>query len=327
MVLETRNLTKVYPSGGGCFGITLAVEAGETFGLLGPNGAGKSTFVKMLVGLLAPTAGEARILGHPLGSLEARREIGFLPENFRYHDWLTARELLEFHGALRGLGVREVRRRIPEVLLLVGLSGVENRLVRTFSKGMQQRLGLAVALLPRPRLLFLDEPTSALDPLGRREIREIIQHLEGEGCTVFLNSHLLTEVERVCRRVAVIKNGRIVALGGLDELLANRLEVELHVGGLTPEILARLAQIGEVLRRLPAESGRGIPVPGRFPGPGGGPDGIQEKIWIRVDAREKLPQLAEAVVAGRGRLYSLSLVRNSLEELFVELMAGEGEDA
>ncbi|MDH7578678.1 MAG: ABC transporter ATP-binding protein [Bacillota bacterium] len=319
MVLETRNLTKVYPGGGGCRDITLTVEPGEAFGLLGPNGAGKSTFIKMLVGLLTPTAGEARILGFPLGNLEARRQTGFLPENFRYHDWLTALELLEFHGTLHGLDVRQVRKRIPEVLALVGLSSVENRLVRTFSKGMQQRLGLAVALLSRPRLLFLDEPTSALDPLGRREIREIIQQLEAEGCTVFLNSHLLTEVERVCRRVAVIRNGRIVAQGRLDELLGNRLEVELHLGGLTPEIFTRLEQIGEVHRRAQAEQ----PGKDRTVQPGG----ETEKIWLRVDTREKLPLLAAAVVSGGGRLYNLSLVRNSLEELFVELMAGEQEDA
>ncbi|HHW40465.1 MAG TPA: ABC transporter ATP-binding protein [Syntrophomonadaceae bacterium] len=138
-VLETLNLTKVYPTGGGCFDVTLTVEPGETFGLLGPNGAGKSTFIKMLVGLLAPTAGEGWLLGHPLHSAAGRRRVGFLPENFRYHDWLTARELLEFHGKLHGLDFQELRKRIPEVLSLVKLAGVEKQAIRTFSKGMQQR--------------------------------------------------------------------------------------------------------------------------------------------------------------------------------------------
>lgn len=304
-VLETLNLTKLYQTGGGCFDITLSVEEGETFGLLGPNGAGKSTFIKMLVGLLAPTAGEGWLLGHPLYSAAGRRRVGFLPENFRYHDWLTARELLEFHGKLHGLDFRELRDRIPEVLTLVKLTGVEKQAIRTFSKGMQQRLGLAVALLPRPRLLFLDEPTSALDPLGRREIREIILELQAEGVAVFLNSHLLTEVEKVCRRVAMIKNGRIVALGSLDELLGGQKEVELCIEGMTPVLFDRLTDLGKVIHREEAGTG------------------AADIIRIRVPDQNRLPLLAETVVAGGAKLYRLAPVRNSLEELFVELMEGE----
>lgn len=308
-VIETNQLTKIYPSGGGCSDISLTIEAGETFGLLGPNGAGKSTFIKMLVGLLAPTAGEGWLLGLPLRSVEARRQVGFLPENFRYHDWMSAEELLEFHGALHGLGFRDVRKRIPEVLDLVRLSGTGNKLVRAFSKGMQQRLGLAVALLPRPRLLFLDEPTSALDPLGRREIREIILRLREEGVAVFLNSHLLTEVEKVCQRVAVIKKGCIVAQGGLKGLLENGLEVELHVGGLTPALREMLTRIGRITHEEEI-------------GPGGA-----RSIRLQATDRDRLPALAEMIVAGGGKLYHLALVRSSLEELFVELMAGEQENA
>lgn len=310
-VLQTEQLSKLYPSGGGCFDISLSLGAGETFGLLGPNGAGKSTFIKMLVSLLTPTSGQARILGLPHGSLEARRQVGFLPENFCYHDWMTAAELLEFHGTLHGLSRGEARRRISETLARVDLKGLEKRLVRTFSKGMQQRLGLAVALLPRPRLLFLDEPTSALDPLGRREIREIIQQLQDQGMTIFLNSHLLTEVEKVCQRVAVIKKGRIVATGRLEELLGmgQHHEVELDVGGLTPVLLDRIKQIAELLHQE------------------AGPDADRSKLRLRVDDQDKLPLLAEAVVHGSGKVYNLSMAQNSLEELFVELMAGEHTDA
>ncbi|MEW6181745.1 MAG: ABC transporter ATP-binding protein [Bacillota bacterium] len=303
-VLETKRLTKVYPSGGGCFEVSLAVEPGGVFGLLGPNGAGKSTFIKMLVGLLRPTGGEGRLLGLPLRSPAARRRVGYLPENFRYHDWLTARELLRFHGALHGLDSQEIRRRIPEILALVNLQGVENRLVRTFSKGMQQRLGLAVALLPGPRLLFLDEPTSALDPIGRKEIREIILRLRSEGTAVFLNSHLLTEVEQVCHRVAVIKKGRIMAQGSLDELLGGGLEVEMHVGGVTEELLGRLAGIGDVSYREEGEQGD------------------MQKLRMRVTDRERLPLLSETVVACGVKLYHLSPVRNSLEEVFMDLVGG-----
>jgi ABC-2 type transport system ATP-binding protein len=263
-----------------------------------------------LVGLLTPTSGRARILGLPLGSLEARRQVGFLPENFRYHDWMTAAELLEFHGTLHGLSRGEARQRIAQVLDTVGLKGLEKRLVRTFSKGMQQRLGLAVALLPRPRLLFLDEPTSALDPMGRREIREIMQELQDRGMTIFLNSHLLTEVEKVCQKVAVIRKGRIVATGRLEELLGmgQHHEVQLEVGNLAAELLQRIEQIATVLHREDDATGC-------------------SKLKLRVEDRDKLPLLAEAVVHGGGKIFNLSMVQNSLEDLFVELMAGENADA
>jgi ABC-2 type transport system ATP-binding protein len=264
----------------------------------------------MLVGLLTPTSGRASVLGLPYGSLEARRQVGFLPENFRYHDWMTAAELLEFHGTLHGLGRGEARLRIAQVLTTVGLKGLERRLVHTFSKGMQQRLGLAVALLPRPRLLFLDEPTSALDPMGRREMREIMQDLQDRGMTIFLNSHLLTEVEKVCQKVAVIRKGRIVATGVLEELLGmgRHHEVQLEIGCLVPLLLQRIEKIATVLHREDDAAGR-------------------SKLRLRVDDQDTLPLLAEAVVHGEGKIYNLSMAQNSLEDLFVDLMAGENPDA
>jgi ABC-2 type transport system ATP-binding protein len=310
-VLETEGLSKRYPGGGGCFDISLRLEAGDTLGLLGPNGAGKSTFIKMLVGLVTPTSGQARILDLPHNSPEARRSIGFLPENFGYHSWMTAAELLEFHGALHGLTRADIRERMAETLELVGLAGLGKRQVRTFSKGMQQRLGLAVALLPRPRLLFLDEPTSALDPLGRMEMRDLMQRLQSEGMTIFLNSHLLSEVEKVCRKVAVIRDGRIVATGKLDDLLnaGHPREVRLEVSGLTPDMLAALEQVAVVLQR-DDDSRRSLSI-----------------LRLQVADPDKLPTLAEIVVRGGGRLHGLSGAQNSLEELFVDLMAGEHSDA
>ena len=224
-------------------GIDLNVRRGEVFGFLGPNGAGKSTVVKIVLGLVKASAGDVTVLGNPAGSLAARRQIGFLPETFRFHEWMHASEFLEFHGRLAGLARETRRRRASEMLDLVGLAHRRRDRLATFSKGMLQRVGLAQALLADPPLVVLDEPTSALDPIGRRDVRDIIHDLRAAGTTVFLNSHLLSEVEQVCDRVAIINRGQIVAAGELRELLAAR-EVELRLGegadaalraaGLTP---------------------------------------------------------------------------------------------
>lgn len=303
MIIETDSLTKMYGKKVGCSEICLSVEGGQIFGFLGPNGAGKSTLVKMLVGLLFPTSGTARILGRPLGDLEARRRIGFLPENFRYQGWLTGEELLAFHASLYGMNRAEKKRRIPAVLEQVGLGGREKQKVGSYSKGMQQRVGLACALLPDPDLIFLDEPTSALDPLGRREVREIMVDLRNRGKTVFLNSHLLSEIEMICDRVAIINKGRIVAGGTLEELLAKTVEVEMQVEGLTPQMLAELSALS-----------RSVAVDGRL-------------VKLSLGDREEIPALAEAVVRNGGQLFSLGSRNNSLEDLFVDLIQGGGERA
>lgn len=303
MVIETFGLTKVYPGGGGCRDISLVVGDSEVFGFLGPNGAGKSTFVKTLVGLIAPTSGSANILGRPLGDVRSREKIGFLPENFRYHSWLTAKELLVLHGKLAGMDQSAIKARIPEVLELVHLSGSERKTVGNFSKGMQQRLGLAVALLPRPRLLFLDEPTSALDPVGRMEVRELIRFLRSEGTTVFLNSHLLGEVERVCNRVGIIKDGAILAVGALQELLQNAREVEMEV---EPVSTGLLEAIRPLVRSMRCDGNR---------------------ITARVETRETIPLLAQKVLEAGSSLYSLEPRGSTLEDVFLQMMEGEGDGA
>lgn len=300
MVIETYHLTKQYSGKGGCQDVCLSVPEGQIFGFLGPNGAGKSTFVKVLVGLLFPTAGKAWLLGRPLGDREARRQVGFLPENFRYHPWMTGQDLLCFHAALYGMTPQQTRRRCGEVLELVGLRGFEKQRVGTYSKGMQQRIGLAAALWPEPRLLFLDEPTSALDPLGRREVREIIRELARQGKTIFLNSHLLSEVEALCRQVAIINRGRIVAAGRVDELLKGRVEVVLQVGNPHRALLEALEGYGE-----------NMTVQGN-------------RIALSLKSREQIPALSELVVKQHGLLYELT-VKNSLEEIFVQLVR-EGEN-
>jgi ABC-2 type transport system ATP-binding protein len=220
--------------------LDLAVPAGEVFGFLGPNGAGKTTAVKLLTGLAAPSAGSGRLLGRPLGDRQTRGRLGYLPELFRFHDWLSAAELLELHGELSGLSRAERRQRIPRVLELVGLAEGARDRVGAFSKGMQQRLGLAQALIAEPELVILDEPTSALDPVGRRDVRLLIQRLKDEGITVFLNSHLLSEIELVCDRVAIVDHGRVVKEGRLEELLTLSHELEVRTGGFGPELTAEL---------------------------------------------------------------------------------------
>lgn len=301
-VIETNDLTKLYDGKGGCRGICLSVSGGQIFGFLGPNGAGKSTLVKMLVGLLFPTSGSAFLLGRPLGDLEARRRIGFLPENFRYHHWLNGFELLDLHGSLYGMTRSERKRRIPEVLELVGLGGKGRQKVGGYSKGMQQRIGLACALIPDPDLVFLDEPTSALDPIGRREVREILKYLRQRGKTVFLNSHLLSEVEMICDQVAVINKGRIVASGQMEELLAGETEVEVEVGGLNEKMLEALGGIGEI-KVL---------------------DGT--RLTVKLERRRDIPRVAGAVLDCGGQLYRLNPRGGSLEDLFVSLVEGGEPD-
>lgn len=300
MIVETSNLTKMYGKKIGCSEICLSVGEGQIFGFLGPNGAGKSTLVKILVGLLFPTSGTAKILGRPLGDLEARRKTGFLPENFRYQDWLTGEELLSFHASLYGLSAQDKKSRIPAVLEQVGLSGKERQRVGTYSKGMQQRIGLACALLPDPELVFLDEPTSALDPLGRREVRQIILDLRRRGKTVFLNSHLLSEVEMICDQVAIIHKGRIISTGVLEEMLSGAVEVEVQVEAQTPQMLS---EFSELSRKMTVDGSR---------------------IRLSLNDRKDVGSLAGIVVRNGGRLFSLKAVQGSLEDLFIDLIQEGG---
>jgi ABC-2 type transport system ATP-binding protein len=228
-VLEANGVVKRYGSTEALAGVDLTLGEGELFGLLGPNGAGKSTLVKLACGLVRPTAGTVSVAGAPAGSLAARSAIGYLAELFRFPGWARADEVLELHQRLAGSGGGAAER--AELLGLVGLDGARDRRVEAMSKGMQQRLGLAQAMVGAPKLLLLDEPTSALDPAGRRDVRELLLRLRERGHSVLLNSHLLGEVELVCDRVAIINRGRVVAAGRPDELARPRgVEVETERG-------------------------------------------------------------------------------------------------
>jgi ABC-2 type transport system ATP-binding protein len=292
-------LRKVYGGRAAVEDLTLSVTRGEVFGYLGPNGAGKTTSVKMLLGLVRPTSGSATLLGRPLGDLEAKRKIGFLPEQFRFHEWLKAGEFLDFHGQLYGMSAAERRRRIPEVLALVGLESRLHDRLRTFSKGMLQRIGLAQALINDPELVFLDEPTSALDPLGRRDVRDLIHILKQRGTTVFLNSHLLTEVEMVCDRVAFVNHGRVAHMSSIDDLLNVDLRVDVEVGPIEPETVRRLARLCEVTS---VEDGR---------------------LSLAVAHRADIPSIVDVLGAANVPVYAIMPRRRSLEDVFIAIVEGD----
>jgi ABC-2 type transport system ATP-binding protein len=252
LAIETINLTKDYPVG---FwrkrpkrvldGLSVHVNAGEIFGLLGPNGAGKSTTLKILLRLIFPTSGTAHILGKELDDVSAHEQIGFLPENPYFYDNLTAEEFLNYAGELFGLPGPERRRRTARLLRQVGLEGVRNVQVRKFSKGMVQRLGIGQALVNDPKLIFLDEPMSGLDPLGRREVRDLILGLKEEGKTVFFSTHILSDAEMLCDRVAILNRGQMQGCGELKEMLALGIaSTEIVVVSPQPDLLEDLKVFG-----------------------------------------------------------------------------------
>jgi ABC-2 type transport system ATP-binding protein len=230
-VIATSKLAKQYGRIEALRGVSLTVDRGEIFGLLGQNGAGKTTLIKILLGITKASQGAANLLDHPAGTVAVRRRVGYLPEDHRFPDYHSAVSLLVFYGSLLDVPRRERERRIPEVLELVGLKSRMHYKIRTYSKGMKQRLGIAQAIMHRPEVIFLDEPTDGVDPAGRREIRTLMQALKEQGCTIFLNSHLLGEVELVCDRVAILQRGEMILLGDVPTLTRQR---GLFILGLAP---------------------------------------------------------------------------------------------
>jgi ABC-2 type transport system ATP-binding protein len=228
-VIETRELRKSYGRIEALKGVSLRVEKGQIYGLLGQNGAGKTTLIKILLGIVRKTEGEAGLLGRVAGDPEARKQVGYLPEDHQFPGYHTGFSLMDFYGALYGVPKDERRRKIPETLELVGIAGRMNSKIRTYSKGMKQRLGIAQALLHDPELIMLDEPTDGVDPLGRREIRELMTRLKERGHTIFLNSHLLGEVELICDRVAILQQGQLVREGTIAELTKQKGRYEVGV--------------------------------------------------------------------------------------------------
>jgi ABC-2 type transport system ATP-binding protein len=270
----------------------LSVEEGEIFGFLGPNGAGKTTTLKMLMGLVFPTAGSARILGQAWTNPEVKARIGFLPEQPYFYDYLTAHELLDYYGQLSGVPAKDRRRRIEEVLDQVGLTDVKGMQLRKFSKGMLQRTGIAQAILHNPKLIFFDEPMSGLDPLGRREVRDLIEQLKLQGKTVFFSTHILSDAEALCDRVAIIHKGELRGTGAIGELTSS-------VQGKV-EVVWQGTQIPASMRALSAECH------------------VSGETVRAVIAESQQDAAIDALRRERRRLISVTPLRTSLEEYFVE---------
>ncbi len=298
--IETHHLSKSFGDKIAVRDLSLSVERGEVFGFLGPNGAGKTTSVKMLLDLVRLSSGSGTLLGKPLGDPATRARIGFLPEHFRFHDWLTAVEFLHLHADLYRMSAEQKNLRTHELLELVGLLPHAQKKLREFSKGMLQRIGLSQALLNQPELVILDEPTSGLDPVGRRLVRDIIRDLRQKGTTVFLNSHLLSEVEITCDRVAFIKQGEVIRTSSLQVLLEGELSVDVRVRNLTETAFEGLKQWSVSQRR----------------------DG--EHLSLTLSGEADLPAVNRYLVQQGADVYALRPQHVSLEELFIEIVGTDG---
>ena len=303
--IRATGLAKVYRSRFGkrriaaLDGVDLSVEPGQVFGLLGPNGAGKTTTVKILLGLTRPTAGSASLFGRSVSDPESRRRVGYLPEGHRFPGYLTARQTLSIFGRMSGMDAASIRRRAPELLERVRLSDWADVRVKKFSKGMTQRLGLACALVHRPNVLLLDEPTDGVDPVGRREIRDLLREEAKNGTAVLLNSHLLSEIELTCDRVAVLRKGKVAAAGTVEELTR---KTETYKMVATP--------IDESLVSAFRETGAGV-------------ERVNGHMVLSVENVQHLNALVDRLRAGGGMLNELTPVRSSLEDVFVDLIRAE----
>ncbi|HEY0461858.1 MAG TPA: ABC transporter ATP-binding protein [Pyrinomonadaceae bacterium] len=306
-IIEIENLSKDYEKGfwkkkkiRALDGLTLTVESGQIFGFLGGNGAGKTTTIKILMSLIFPSEGSARILGEDISSVKMHARIGYCPENPYFYDYLKASELMNYFGELFGFDAATRKRKTEELLARVGLEEKDwNRQLRKFSKGMLQRVGLAQALINEPEIVFLDEPMSGLDPIGRREIRELIAELRTRGTTVFMSTHILSDIEALCDNVAILRKGKLAATGKLDDLLTDAGETqsfEINVKGVSAEELeAEIAKIAgaEIISKA---------------------NGANIQVLEETD----IDKILEITRAKGGKLVSVQPVRQSLEELFVK---------
>ncbi len=306
-LIELEGLRKIYRRGwwgkslDALQAVSFQVRRGEVFGLLGPNGAGKTTIIKILLGIIRPSAGKARLLGYPAGDRRGRQRVGYLPENLQLPPHQTAETALEYYGRLSGLSHATIRERRDQLIETVGLTGRSRESVKRFSKGMRQRLGLAQALLHDPELIVLDEPTDGLDPVGRSQVRQILQQVRDEGRTVFLNSHLLQEVELICDRVAILDRGQLKFVGRIEELTPpQQNELQLQVRGTIESIQTALARWNP---ELSFSSGAEL-----------------HSFRIPVKDQTDADKIVDALRGAGCSLVSLTWRRKTLEDAFLELV-------
>jgi len=311
-IVQTRNLTKVYVRDviGTEFGqlrirlknrkvaalqsLNLDVHKGQIFGLLGPNGAGKTTAIKILMGLIFPTSGTATLMGKPLGDKSVKARIGFLPENPYFYDYLKGYEFLNYYGQLYGISSSERKKKIPGLLEMVGLSHAADLPLKGYSKGMLQRIGLAQALLNDPKIVFLDEPQSGLDPFGRKEVRDLILSLKEKGATVFFSSHILTDAEMICDRVAILSRGRLINVGALEDILSARIKAyEIEATNISDQLIKDVEKdCSLVLKR-------------------------KQNVLFMIEKEDQAEILVKKIVDSSGVLISFSPRRETLEEYFI----------
>lgn len=309
-IIQTYELTKYYRSG--LFNrkniqalekVSLTINEGEIFGLLGPNGAGKTTFVKLVLSIALPTSGNAKVFGLDIGTTALKENCGYLPENHRYPSFLSAANTLKFFGRLNGIPNSELNGKVSSLLELVGLKDWAKIKTKKFSKGMMQRLGLAQALINDPKLLFLDEPTDGVDPIGRKEIRDLLLELKAKGVTIFLNSHLLSEVEMICDRVAILNKGRVVRIGTINELTAHKLIYTIQLS----------APISDVIKeRLRSSLLRA--------------DFYDNKVIVELRDTSELNFIIDLLRNDGIGIESMTQQKTSLEEYFIQLVKGENEN-
>lgn len=308
-VIETRELRKEYGRIRALRGVSITVEQGQIYGLLGQNGAGKTTLIKILLGIVKITSGDAEMLGAPAGTTSIRERVGYLPEDHQFPGYHSGYSLMDFYGQLYGVSRDDRRRKIPETLELVGIAGRMHSKIKTYSKGMKQRLGIAQALLHDPEVIFLDEPTDGVDPLGRREIRELMGRLKEKGHTIFLNSHLLGEVELICDRVAILQKGTLIREGTIAELTEQkgRFEVGIAIGQQFPEGEAR--HLGYSVKPMPTASGKG-PAP-------------TTELWeVGLVEGQTIDKLVRLIVEKGFNLRHLVERKQSLEDAFLATVEG-----
>lgn len=311
-VIQTTDVSKTYRSGlfgrksfQALKGVSLNVPRGTIYGLLGPNGAGKTTLIKILLGIVRKSGGTASVLGHVAGSRAARREVGYLPENHRIPRHLTANTALEYYGALSGLSMSEIRQRRPAILESVGLRGRESDRVSGYSKGMLQRLGLAQSMIHKPQLIVLDEPTDGVDPVGRREIRDVLKRLAEEGHSVFLNSHLLQEIELVCESVAILNHGQCLLTGTVKDLKAALTDSAVFLQLRGPE-----AAIREATSALPGAMIRAVAA-----------DAFE--VEVRIQSQIELDKLIDTLRLSQVSIWQVARREKTLEEVFMNIVGAD----